>query len=190
MRSIADAQPRQPGGVKFGARKGDAMDKHWIVVANQAGAKIFTVAPSAPRLKDLQAPSSTEAPSRLVEREALEHPEGRIKSQAMDADRPGRSFESAGAKRHAMTREVDPKTQGAIAFAQRVAHHLESARRKEELARLILVAAPEFLGLLRDSMSVELRRMIVEEFSLDLAQMTPQEIRAHLPETLFGGQEK
>ncbi|MGE5216012.1 MAG: host attachment protein [Chloroflexota bacterium] len=166
------------------------MDNDWIVVANQAGAKIFTLAPRAPRLKDLQAPPlSGEAPSRLVEREVLEHPEGRIKSQAINADRPGRSFASAGANRHAMTREVDPKRQEAIGFAQRVADYLESARRKEEVARLILVAAPEFLGLLRAVMTVELRRMIVEELSLDLAQMTPQEIRAHLPETLFSGQE-
>ena len=166
------------------------MDKDWIVVANQAGAKIFTLAPPAPRLKDLQAPPlSTEAPSRLVEREALEHPEGRLRSQAINADRPGRSFESAGAKRHAMTREVDPKKQEAIVFAQSVADHLENARRKEEVARLVLIAAPEFLGLLRDAMTVELRRLVVAEFSLDLAHMSPQEIRAHLPQTLFGGQE-
>jgi hypothetical protein len=32
-----------------------------------------------------------------------------LKSQFIDADRPGRSFESAGMKRHAMSREVDPR---------------------------------------------------------------------------------
>jgi len=189
--TIAHVKSPRPEGVKFASFREDVMDKDWIVVANQAGAKIFTLAPPAPRLKDLQAPKvATEAPSRLVEREALEHPEGRLKSQSINADRPGRSFESPGAKRHAMTREVDPKKQEAIVFSQRVADHLENARRKDEVARLVLIAAPEFLGLLRDVMSVELRRMIVEEISLDLAQMTPQEIRAHLPETLFGGQGK
>jgi len=164
------------------------MAKNWVVAANNTEAKIFILAPPAPRLKDPDARqySTAELPqSRLVELEALEHPEGRLKSQSIDADRPGRSFESAGMKRHAMTREVDPKTQEAIAFARQVAARLEGARRQGEVERLILVAAPEFLGLLRANLSSELRRMLEEEFSLDLVQMTPHEIRAHLPETLF-----
>lgn len=89
--------------------------------------------------------------------EVLEHPEGRLKPQFIDADRPGRSFESAGAKRHAMSREVDPKKHVAIAFAKQVAERLESARIHGEMDRLILIAAPEFLGLLRDDPTSELR---------------------------------
>ena len=169
------------------------MAKNWVVVANNSGARIFTLTPPAPRLKDpeaLQYFTEELPPSRLVELEALEHPEGRLKSQFIDADRPGRSFESAGMKRHAMSREVDPKKQEAITFAKQVAERLESARRQGEVEHLILVAAPEFLGLLRDNLTVELRRMIEEEFSLDVVQMTPHEIRAHLPETLFGMPEK
>ena len=165
------------------------MAKNWVVVANNTGARIFTPVPRAPRLKDpegLQYSTEELPPVRLVELEALEHPEGRLKPQSIDADRPGRSFESAGMKRHAMSREFDPKKQEAIAFAKRVAERLESARLQGEVDRLILVAAPEFLGLLRDSLTPELQRMIEEEFSLDLVQMKPHEIRAHLPETLFG----
>lgn len=169
------------------------MAKNWVVAANNTRARIFTLEPPARRLKDLQALQYSMAelpPSRLVELEALEHPEGRLKSQAIDADRPGRSFESAGMKRHSMSREVDPKKQAAIGFAKRVAERLEHARRQGEMERLILVAAPEFLGLLRDHLGADLRRLIDEEFSLDLARMTPQQIRAHLPETLFGAPAK
>lgn len=165
------------------------MEKDWVVVANSTEAKFFTLAPPAPRLKDPQSlQDSTEAlqQARLVEFEALEHPEGRLKSQSIDADRPGRSFESAGMKRHAMSREVDPKKQEAITFARRVAERLDNARRQGEVEHLILVAAPEFLGLLRDNITSELRRMIEEEFSLDLVHMSPSEIRTHLPEILFG----
>ena len=165
------------------------MAKNWVVVANNTGARIFTPAPPAPRLKDpqeIQYATEELPPVRLVEVEALEHPAGRLKAQSFDADRPGRSFESAGMKRHAMSREFDPKKQEAIAFAKRVAERLESARLQGEVERLILVAAPEFLGLLRDSLTPELQGMIEEEFSLDLVQMKPHEIRAHLPETLFG----
>jgi protein required for attachment to host cells len=169
------------------------MEKNWIVVANNAKARIFTLAPRAPRFKDpeeLQYVTQELPPSRLVEVEALHHPEARLKSQSIDADRPGRSFESAGKKRHAMTREVDPKKQEAIAFARRVADRLESARREGQVERLILVAAPEFLGLLRADLSAELRRMIERELNLDVVQNTPEEIREHLPEALFGQPEK
>ena len=169
------------------------MAENWVVVANNSGARIFTPAPPTPRLKDAQSRESSSEelrPSRLVELEALEHPQGRLKSGCIDADRPGRSFQSAGAKRHAMTREVDPKKQASLAFARQVANRLEEARVQGKVDRLILVAAPEFLGLLRDHMSSELRRMIEEELSLDVAQMTAQEIRARLPETLFGAPAK
>lgn len=165
------------------------MAENWIVVANNSGARIFASAPAAPRLKDSRYHKNNAAsspPSRLEEREVLDHPRGRMKAHAIDADRPGRAFQSAGKMRHSKTREVDPKTQEAIAFARRVAERLESARRLGEVERLILVAAPEFLGLLRENFSAELRRIIEQEFSLDLYQMKPQEIRAHLPESLFG----
>lgn len=84
-----------------------------------------------------------------------------------------------------MSREVDPKKQQAIAFAKKVAARLEGARPRGETDRLILVASPEFPGLLRENLSGELRRLIDQEFSLDLAQMSPAEIRGHLPESLF-----
>jgi len=165
------------------------MANNWIVVANNTGARIFTLAAAAPRLKDAQARQRRAQdlePSRLEERESLENPQGRMKAQAIDADRPGRAFQSAGMSRHGITREVDAKTQAAIRFARQVAERLESARRQGEVERLILVAAPEFLGLLRQHLSAELRRIIDQEFSLDLLPMKAQEIRAHLPESLFG----
>jgi len=163
--------------------------KNWIIVANNSGAKIFTLAPAASRRKDppaLQYSAGKLPPSELVEQETLEHPEGRMKAQAIDADRPGRSFQSSGMKRHGMTREVDAKTQETMTFARQVAERLENARRQGEVERVILVAAPQFLGLLRQTFGADLRRIIDQEFNLDLLQMNPQEIRAHLPEALFG----
>ncbi|MGB7946818.1 MAG: host attachment protein [Candidatus Binatia bacterium] len=166
------------------------MAKNWVMVANNSGARIFTPAPPAPRLKDPQALQDESPTARLIELETIEHPEGRLKSQSIDADRPGRAFESAGMKRHGMSREVDPKKQEAIMFAKQVAERLETARRQGEVEQLILVAAPEFLGLLRANLSSDLRRMIEEEFSLDLFHMTPQEIRGHLPDEIFSAATK
>lgn len=161
------------------------MAENWIVVANNSKARIFTLAPPAPRLKHPEAP-----PARLVEVAKLDHPEGRLKSQSIDADRPGRSFESAGMKRHAMSREVDPKKQAAIAFAKEVAERLELALHQGELDHLVLVAAPEFLGLLRDNMTADLGARIEKELNLNIVEMTAEEILTHLPEGLFSAPAK
>jgi len=165
------------------------MAKNWVVVANNSGARIFTLAPPPARLKDATAQGpggGSMASARLVEQETLAHPQGRLKAQDIDADRPGRTFQSAGQSRHGKGREVDPKTQKTITFARQVAERLDNARRQGEVERLILVAAPQFLGLLRDHLSAELQRVIDQEFSLDLCQLKPQEIRARLPDSLFG----
>jgi protein required for attachment to host cells len=84
-----------------------------------------------------------------------------------------------------MEREVDPTTQATITFARQVVERLESARAQGELERLILVAAPEFLGLLREHLSSESKRIVENEFALNLVGMSAEEIRAHLPEKLF-----
>lgn len=146
------------------------MAKNWVVVADSAAVRIFSMA--GPR-------------SSLQEIETLDHPEGRLPAGEINADRPGRSFASAGKRRHAMEREVDPKKQATTTFARGVVERLENARAQGELERLILVAAPEFLGLLREHLSSESKRIVENEFALNLVGMSAEEIRAHLPEKLF-----
>lgn len=146
------------------------MAKNLVIVADSASAQFFSVATPTGTLKEV---------------ETLQHPKGRKRAREIDADRPGRSFQSAGTKRHGMERSTDAKKQAATEFARRVAARLESARLQDSLTRLILVAAPEFLGLLRDQLSVDTRTLVQAEFDLNLTGMKPGEIRAHLPEKLF-----
>ncbi len=87
--------------------------------------------------------------------------------------------------RHGMERQIDPKKQEAITFAREVVKRLEAARTQGDLERLILVAAPEFLGLLRDHWSSETKRILEHELPLNLVGMAPKDIRSHLPEKLF-----
>lgn len=146
------------------------MKKYWIVVANNAQARFFEEGGRAGSLEEFA---------------NLDHPEGRMKAQDLDADRPGRSFESAGALRHGMTREVDAKKQHVLGFARELARRLDDARRKGELQRLILVAAPEFLGMVRQELSPETAALLEQSFDLDLCTLRPDQIRSHLPEKLF-----
>ena len=145
------------------------MSKPWIVVADQSKARIFTVDnPRGP----------------LQEVEALEHPEGRERIQDLTTDLPGRAFDSSGVGgRHAMGTSVDPRQQEAIRFAKLIAEHVRSGCTQGRCDRLLLVAGPEFLGLLREHLDT-INGIDISEIGKNLGRYSSHEIRAHLPERL------
>ena len=146
------------------------MANTWVLVADSASARLFSAAtPTGP----------------LEELESLTHREGRMHPRELTSDLPGRAFDSAGQGRHAMESHAEPQKQEAIAFARRLAERLDKARSQGEIERLIVVAAPAFLGLLRDHLGMKIRRLVEAEFALNLVRLAPNEIRGHLPEKLF-----
>jgi protein required for attachment to host cells len=53
----------------------------------------------------------------------------------------------------------------------------------------MLIAAPEFLGHLRDALNAQVRKMVVAEHALDLVSQSPAEIRRRLPDRLYSALE-
>jgi protein required for attachment to host cells len=145
------------------------MTSTWLLVAESSRARIFAVEGGRGELREI---------------EALEHPEARWSGRDLATDRPGRSFDSAGEGRHAMEQEVGPKEQEARIFAQVLSSRLEAARTRGELGRLIVAAAPGFLGLLRKTLSVETAKLVTLELDKNLAQLDAAEIRTHLPDRI------
>ncbi|TCK18618.1 protein required for attachment to host cells [Thiogranum longum] len=144
------------------------MSKKWVVVADQSRARIFAV-------DDPHGP--------LLQVDKLEHPEARKREQELTSDRPGRSFDSAGQGRHAMGTAVEPKKEEALRFAKQIADYLQAAHREGRFNRLLLVAGPPLLGLLRDKLKV-LSGANISEIDKNLGQYEAQEIRSHLPDRL------
>jgi protein required for attachment to host cells len=145
------------------------MSNTWVVVADSSRARIFAVdQPRGP----------------LQELDILAHPEARLHEQELTTDLPGRAFDSGGEGRHAMGQGVSPKEQEALRFAKRTADYLEAARVEGRFDKLILVAAPRFLGQLRQQFSPPAAAAIVQEIAKNLAQQPADEIRQHLPERL------
>ena len=144
------------------------MSKHWIVVADQSKARIFTV--DDPR-------------GELQELEQLENPTGRDQAQTLGSDRPGRSFDSSGQGRHAMGTSVEPKEQEAVRFAKQIGDRLRTACHAGRCNRLLLVAGPHFIGLLKEQLD-SLADVKVTEIVKNLGQYDSREIRTHLPERL------
>ena len=146
------------------------MVKTWVLVADSGSARFFsTGAPIAP----------------LEEFDVILHPEGVAHARELTSDRPGRSFDSFGKGRHAMESPTGPKAQEAKNFAKKLCDKIEAARSRNELERVVLVAPPDFLGLLRDALPENSRRMVELEIDKNLVKLPTAEIRAHLPEKLY-----
>jgi len=146
------------------------MSKAYVLVADSAVARIFeAVTPLGP----------------LSEIEVLAHPESRLHERDLVSDLPGRSFDTMGEGRHGMEVPVRPKQQEALDFAGEVARHLEVAWAKHAFTHLLLVAAPEFLGLLRSKLSAQLRERVQAEVAKNLVKHPPEDIRRALPERLY-----
>lgn len=94
------------------------------------------------------------------------------------ADRPGRAFDSVGHARHAMDPSSDPHDQLKAQFVKQIASALE--RRVDAYNRLILVAPPQALGLLRKSLSALVARKVTGELGKDLTHLPNAELSPHL----------
>lgn len=147
------------------------MAKTWILVAHEAGARIFDSRGSGKGLA-------------LVE--AIEHPEGRARDRDIASDRPGRSFrkDSGDPRRASMSRSEGPHDRAVSDFARALADKLRRARVQDEFERLVLVAPPRFLGLLRSSLDGPTSQLVVGSVHKDLASSNEAELIGHLGEVI------
>lgn len=125
----------------------------WIVVADSARARIF----------------SSERRDRGWELvEAIEHPEGRAHTPELVTEMP------------ALERGELPKEHEAKVFARQLARRLEAALHRREFQRLVLVAPPELMGLLRKSLSPQVSAVIADEITKDLSQLRQDDLEGRI----------
>ena len=140
------------------------MRKTWVVVADRSRARIFSVdSPSGP----------------LTEIEDLVHPESRAHDRDLTSDRPGRSSDN-----HVLGTAHGKGDHQAHEFAREIADRLENGRVGAQFERLVVVAAPDVIGLLRKTMNGPLQKTVCREVLKNLTQQRPSDIRKLLPEYL------
>jgi len=143
------------------------MSKVLILTANGGRAALFTAdSPIAP----------------LAEFETFDNPAGRAQDHEFNTDSPGRTGEGMGTARHAMTAEVEPQEHEQIRFAKELATRLEHERQSNSFDRLIVCAAPKFLGMLRANFNTPLSALITVEMDKDYTALRADELRKRLPE--------
>lgn len=143
----------------------------WIVVADSSRARIF-------RATALQGP--------YAELETLAHTQSREHARDLASDKPGRSYAAAGEHRHAMEPEHDPADRERQAFAHQIAERIERARTHGELQELVLVAAPAFLGRLRQVLPEQAAKLVKASLDKDLVRAELADIERHVAQAAGG----
>jgi protein required for attachment to host cells len=141
----------------------------WILLADGAQAKVF--AHSGPGT------GLTPVEDLLFEEEPL-------KASEIMADKPGRSFSSAGHGRSAMEYSSDPVAVRETRFVKSVAHALEKKYEQSAFGRLIIAAAPTALGDIRDAMGKNLKEAVVAEMPKDLTNLPTPQLEKHFRDVL------
>jgi len=138
----------------------------WVLVADKSRARIF----------------SKNGRSPFREETSLIHPESRLHEQDLTSDLPGSDGGgNGGGQRHGKGPRVSPKRHEAQVFCKQVADHLEAARADRRFQRLLVVAPPAFLGLLREQFSQPLGALVTREVNKNLVHLKADELREQLP---------
>ena len=146
----------------------------WVVVADEAIARILT---------------TTEAPGSLDPVEALTDPAAHTKEGDLHVNDAGRRGgrvshdggqggprSGAGGASVTASAGTENRHLEARAFARRVAQHLATALQQKRYTTLRIVAAPRFLGHLRQELDAAVRAVVTDELAKDLIHASDDEI--------------
>ena len=142
------------------------MQTSWIVVADSERARIFARHGRHASLEEL---------------DDFINPAGGLAERELSNDALGR-FYGKGERFQAHTADpaVFPVEHQIELFAGRLADFLEQARLAHRFDHLRLIAAPRFLGVLRQKIRIDTARLVTEELPKDIVKLTAQEIAAYI----------
>ncbi|MGM8851121.1 baeRF12 domain-containing protein [Salinicola halophyticus] len=137
------------------------MDKTLVVVADAARARIFARAAKS-----------------LQEIETLTHPESQLHTG--DLRTGGEGSATSGASQRQTGNDNATSEKQAMAFAKEVAGYLRDARTQGKADNFVLIAAPQFLGQLREKLDKPTLDCVTQTLDKDLSKASEDEIAAKL----------
>lgn len=99
------------------------------------------------------------------------------------SDAPGMTNAAVGPNRGSIS-DPDLKGQAEAVFAQSIVAYLDKALQDAAFDRLVLVAAPAMLGLLRQKLSAPLQAVLLADLAKDLTHVTLDALPAHLADVM------
>jgi protein required for attachment to host cells len=145
------------------------MSTTWILIANSSSAKLYM---------------NTGPKKGLSKLKEFDHSASRSKGGDLVSDRPGH-YKSHGNGRGAYNPPTNPKQHEADQFALELAKELDHGRTTQQFQRLILVAAPGFMGLLNKHLNGYIGHLVTDRFEKDYTKATEKEIAGHLEGCIY-----
>lgn len=142
--------------------------KLWVLIANSSFAEIYAVEKNGLSITKVQ---------------EIDFPDGRKKDSELLSERPGRGFEGpkpGGGKnygRHAYSTAIDAHTHEQQVFAHRLAEILYKGKNDRSYEQLAIIAPPEFLGELRQTLAENVKKSIYKEVNKDIPASQKQQDR-------------
>ena len=139
---------------------------HWVVVADGERARVFESHRHAPGLRPV-------LPYDLMVNQ--------LRDGERWSDRAGNVKERANNVMHSMAAPTDPKEHESDLLAKQVADVLRQGRVEHRVESIVLVAAPAFLGRLRQALDTQTRSLVVAEDARDLSRLPEHELEERIP---------
>lgn len=103
----------------------------------------------------------------------------------LETDRPGRRFGGTHGSRHAVDGERSTQRHETELFAKQVCQALDGARTRHEFDRLVIIAAPRMLGMLREALPAPCQAVVAAEVAKDFSLDQVDAIRDAVPRDVF-----
>lgn len=146
------------------------MGMQWVVIADRSRARIFQTDGSIDQLQEVQ---------------DLLNPEGRTDDADLRRDAKGR-YVGKGERQQGHTAEphVSREEHDEEMFSREVSDVLEHGCDAQRYDSLVVVAPPEFLGLLRKQLSTRVEQRVTRQLDTGLANWDASQIRDYLKQHL------
>ena len=141
------------------------MTATWILSANRSSASLF----------------ESDWPGKSMRRiQDIPHPQGRMQNKDIDTDKPGRVFDSFGEGRHSTSPKQEPTEHIAQQFALELAELLNKGRLTNAYDKLVLIAEPKFLGVLRAALDKNTESLVSQTVNKELLDVKEQDLAEYL----------
>lgn len=101
-------------------------------------------------------------------------------SRDLKSDKPGRAFDTAGGRPHAIEPHHDAHDYEKRQFARRIAQVLDEHAGRKAIERLVIAAPPKTLGDLRAALSPHVAALVVAELPKDLTHVPADKLIDHM----------
>jgi protein required for attachment to host cells len=142
------------------------MQTTWIIAADRARARIFEM---------------HGVDTHLEEVEDMINPSGRASNRDLDTDAGGRfAAMGQGERGHTAQPEADAVEHQAELFVKRVSEYLGEAHAEHRYDKLRVIAFPKFLGLMRQHLAPDVKKVLEDEVEKDISWFDKNQIEAWL----------